>query len=368
MKLLVAGDLFVSQPEAIKLDSSILALFSSCDYRIVNFEGPVIGSNYSNLPAKSGPRLMQPGTVVELLRELHVDALTLANNHIMDQGKDGFNKTIDALRGFTLIGAGTWDEAYRMVVIEHDGLRVGLLNFCECQFGVLTDEWVQRHDEIGCAWVNHPRVDQLILESKRQVDCLVAIVHAGVEMIDVPLPEWRDRYREMINLGSSAVIAHHPHVGQGYEIYKGKPIAYSLGNFCFIGGVNPPTEKWTIGALALLNICEEGVSISMVGCQQQKSSLSLLDDVRWKLSMSELCILLEEGNYVKYIDEKCSRMLKDYWTLFAMGGMFVPEAMSLKNMLRIPLHRYDHVHLLNNLQCESHRWCIIRGLKTKNKY
>lgn len=202
MRLLITGDFFVAQPERIKIDDGLKEVFAKCDYRIVNYEGPVADANYTELPKKSGPRLMQPAENIYLLKELRVDALTLANNHIMDQGEQGFDKTIATLKkDFQLLGAGNWVEAYRLTIIEKGNLKVGLLNFCELQFGMLSDDWLQSKDEKGCAWVNHPRANQLIAESRKQVDCLVAIVHAGVEMVDVPLPEWRTRYREMIDLG-----------------------------------------------------------------------------------------------------------------------------------------------------------------------
>lgn len=364
MKLLITGDFFVAYPKEVTIDDGLKMLFTDCDYRVVNYEGPVSDDNYTNLPAKSGPRLMQPAETVSLLKELSVDALTLANNHIMDQGVAGFKKTVETLKDFTLLGAGTWEEAYRMHIIVNDGLRVGLLNFSEQQFGMLSDEWTQKTDTIGCAWVNHPRVNQLILESKKQVDYLVAIVHAGVEMIDVPLPEWRDRYREMIDLGCDAVIAHHPHVVQGYETYKGKPISYSLGNFCFSKIEKNTNPEWNTGAIAVLNLSKERISFNLVGCQFDNGCLKLTDPDEW----NDLCKLLCEylGNvYIQRVNINCKNLMSTYWNLFAMGGVFSPKAFSLKNLARIILKKYNKVHLLNNIQCESHRWCISRALTLK---
>lgn len=365
MRLLMTGDFFVAEPEKITIDNGLKELFARCDYRVVNYEGPVADGHYTNLPKKSGPRLMQPAANVGLLKELGVDALTLANNHIMDQGQQGYEKTVEALPDFQLLGAGTWDEAYKLTVIERNGIKVGLLNCCELQFGVLHDEWTQGQDTVGCAWVNHPRTNRLIAESKKQVDCLIAIVHAGVEMIDVPLPEWRTRYREMIDLGCDAVIAHHPHVVQGCETYKGKPIAYSLGNFCFSKIEKNDNPEWNMGALAVLNIDKKDVSLTMLGSWFQDGMLSLVDIVTWHSKREALCKKLEPGEYMEHVDVCCRKLMADYWNLYAMGGLFAPEAMSMKNLLRIPLRKYNHVHLLNNLQCESHRWCVMRGLNSK---
>ena len=362
MKILITGDFFVSQPEDIQLDSSIRKCFASCDYRIVNYEGPV-ADNYRTLPIKSGPRLMQPASTRSILNELKIDMLTLANNHLMDQGVDGYRKTVSTLKDFELLGVGTWTDAYRIKYIEKDGVKVALLNLCEFQFGMLYDKWTQSDVTIGCAWVNHALANKLIDEGKKHADYLVAIIHAGVEMIDVPLPEWRDRYREMIDMGCDAVIAHHPHVIQGYEIYNGKPIMYSLGNFCFSGGVNALSGDWNIGALALLSIEGDGLTLTLEGCQLKDNVLSVVDKDIFETKINHLCQLLKEGTYMNKVNESCQRLLKDYLNLFAMGGVFSPKVLTTKNIARILLHKYGGEHLLNNIQCESHRWCISRALR-----
>ena len=62
---------------------------------------------------------------------------------------------------------------------------------------------------------------------------MIIFAHAGLEDEINPLPEWQDVYRNFIDLGAYAIIASHPHIVQGFEIYKGRYIFYSLGNFAF---------------------------------------------------------------------------------------------------------------------------------------
>lgn len=365
MKILIAGDFFIKDSELINLDKGLKEIFSQCDYRIVNYEGPVSRNDYSNLPVKSGPRLMQSFENVQILKELKVDALTLANNHIMDYGTEGYYETVNRLSDFALMGAGNWEEAYRLHTVVLGGVTLGFLNLSELQFGILSDEWSQDRHSVGCAWINHRIVNKLILEKKQEVDYLIAIVHAGLEMINVPLPEWRDRYKEMIDLGCDAVIAHHPHVVQGFEIYNNKPIAYSLGNFCFSSLSKFESHEWNKGALAILNIDNNAISMSMIGCQKIGNQLQLENESDSSKRFDYLCKKLEQPEYIHFIDRVCKNLQKDYWNLFAMGGAFTIESLSLKNIARFLLHRYDYVHLLNNFQCESHRWCIRRFLISK---
>ncbi len=60
--------------------------------------------------------------------------------------------------------------------------------------------------EAGYAWINHNRTNEIIKKSAFECDYLLVQVHAGVEEINIPLPEWRARYKELIDLGASAVI------------------------------------------------------------------------------------------------------------------------------------------------------------------
>lgn len=367
MKIAILGDLFVPQPEKVIIDYSVKDVLSSCDFRIINLEAP-IEDGKNNTVQKSGPIIKHPESIVDFLSELKIDALTLANNHIMDAGESGFHYTKKKLNDYLLMGAGCWEDAYQLHVIENNGLKIGFLNLCEMQFGMLSDEWTQGEGSIGCAWVNHAKANQLIVKSATEVDFLVAIVHAGLEMIDVPLPEWRNRYREMIDMGCDAIIAHHPHIVQGYEIYKGKPICYSLGNFCFNGGVSNSLIDWNIGALAILDFNKNDLSLNLKGCQFKDNCLRLVEQDAWEKKIDQLCQYLNVNYYMERVNDSCKIMMHDYWNLFAMGGLFSPKAFSIKNLARLPLHKYDDVHLLNNLQCESHRWCICRALRNENQY
>jgi poly-gamma-glutamate synthesis protein (capsule biosynthesis protein) len=72
-----------------------------------------------------------------------------------------------------------------------------------------------------------------IAKAKEQADIVVVMVHWGKERVDQPEPYQKDYARQYIDAGADLVIGSHPHVLQGFEMYKGKWIAYSLGNFIF---------------------------------------------------------------------------------------------------------------------------------------
>lgn len=362
MKIAILGDLFVPQPEQVIIDDSVKDVLSSCDYRIINMEAS-IDDGKNNTVKKSGPIIKHPESIVRILSELRIDALTLANNHIMDAGESGFHYTKKKLKNYLLMGAGRWEDAYQLHVIENNGLKIGFLNLCEMQFGMLYDKWNQGNDSIGCAWVNHPSVNPLIINSKKVVDKLIVICHAGVENIDIPLPEWRDRYREMVDLGCDAIVAHHPHIVQGYELYKGAPICYSLGNFCFSNDSKAGNDNWNTGAIAILNIDKSKVGLAYDGIVLHDNRVSIIKEDKWTNRCEALCAKLGSEEYITCVNEACLSLLDSYWQLFAMGGLFNPRKMTNKNLGRILTGRYSNIHLLNNLQCESHRWCVSRGIR-----
>ena len=361
MKVAILGDLFAPYPEQVIIDDSVKEVMLSCDYRIINMEAP-IDDGKNNTVKKSGPIIKHPESIVGFLSALKIDALTLANNHIMDAGESGFHYTKEKLNDYLLMGVGSWEDAYHLHIIDNNGLKIGFLNLCEMQFGMLYDKWNQSNDIIGCAWVNHPSVNPLIINSKKVVDKLIAICHAGVENIDIPLPEWRDRYREMVDLGCDAIVAHHSHVVQGYELYKGAPICYSLGNFCFPNH-NRQDEKWNTGAIAILDIDKTKVDLAICGTVFHDNRVSIIREDIWTKRCKARCAKLENEEYIKRVNKACLSLLDNYWQLFAMGGFFNPRKMTIKNLGRIMLGKYSNIHLLNNLQCESHRWCISRGIR-----
>ena len=230
VKLFFAGD-FCSKPSTSKITVSdeLKNLIQSCDLKVVNFEVPLKPD--VKLPPQSRERFYQNDDAPEFLRSLGFNLFSQANNHAFDWGDEGYKKTKAAL-GDAAFGAGTYEEAYKVKVMEIQGMKIGFyaLSFAAYK-GVFDD--VMNHEGLGCAYINDLRVNHDIMEAKKQVDYLFVLPHDGIEYIDVPTPETIARYRDFIDYGADGVIGTHPHCPQGWEEYKGKPIFYSLGNFLF---------------------------------------------------------------------------------------------------------------------------------------
>lgn len=230
IRVFFAGD-FCSKPSTSKITVSdeLKSLIQSCDLKVVNFEVPL--NPGIALPKQKRERFFQHDDTPVFLRGLGFNLFSMANNHTFDWGEEGFKKTKAAL-GDEAFGAGTYEEAYKVKIIEVKGVKVGFLGLSFAAYTGVFDD-VTNHEGLGCAYINDLRVNHDIMEAKKQVDYLFVLPHDGIEYIDVPLPETIARYRDFIDYGADGVIAAHPHCPQGWEEYKGKPIFYSLGNFLF---------------------------------------------------------------------------------------------------------------------------------------
>jgi hypothetical protein len=159
--------------------------------------------------------------------------LTLANNHLLDCGREGVLETLAAVEaaGIAPIGAGRDEAAAHQPVIQPAGCgRVGVLGYY----------WNRRCAATsvlpGSAVSSAEALEADIARLRRCVDWLVVTLHWGIPYEREPLAEDREIARWAIDCGADLVVGHHPHVMQPFEVYRGRPIFYSLGNFAFGSG------------------------------------------------------------------------------------------------------------------------------------
>lgn len=265
IKLLFAGD-FCSKPSTSKITVSdeLKSLIHSCDFKVVNFEVPL--KPEVKLPPQGRERFYQNDDAPDFLRGLGFNLFSQANNHAFDRGDEGFKKTKAAL-GDAAFGAGTYEEAYKVKVVEKDDVRIGFLALSFAAYTGVFDD-VMNHEGLGCAYINDLRVNHVIIEAKKYLDYLFVLPHDGIEYIDVPMPETIARYRDFIDYGADGVIGTHPHCPQGWEEYKGKPVFYSLGNFFFNSKVdidyraNKP--HWYEGICVVMSLVDGKLSWEVV--------------------------------------------------------------------------------------------------------
>ncbi len=373
IKLIFLGDLCISSKSQPLLSDSVDSLLDTADFVCVNFEGPIFDS-LAKLSPKAGPTISQNDIVLNFIKKCRVTHLNLANNHIMDFGISGLKSTLKKLKTFKVFGAGlSFNEAYKPQIIQYDGKRIVFLAFAEAQFGVIRDS----SEKAGFAWVDSPEARRLIQKARDSADWVIVQVHAGLEMVDIPLPEWRERYRELIDLGADLVVGHHPHVLQGSEIYKGRAIYYSLGNFYM--DVMLKQDNPGSGGLLEVTLQNDKISSRLVPLNVTQDLVKIDESKEALNSYKELCKkITNERNYLSEIDQVCDtfwlKVYSRYYESALMGvgtdirffSFFRFFRMLLSLILRFRRKaRANNLLLLHNIRIESHRWVVERALSRR---
>ena len=205
----------------------LIKYFKNSDLNITNLE-TVIDTQFRK-SKKNGIRFINKPEVLSSLKSINTHLVCLANNHIMDNGSIGLKKTINYLKKYNMnhVGAGFLKEKiYKPFLFKKNNQKIAVINTAE---GEEANERYNHH--VGASDIESYRVIDQIRDCKRQGYLTILIAHAGVEYIPTPPPYIRSLYKNFVDEGVDLVVGHHPHVLQGFEIYKKVPIFYSLGNF-----------------------------------------------------------------------------------------------------------------------------------------
>ncbi|AZN40247.1 CapA family protein [Paenibacillus albus] len=213
------------------------------DLMAANLETPV---TTRGIPAQKKQYVYKSSPdALPALKASGIDVVNLANNHTMDQGEEGLLDTIGHLdsAGIPNMGAGRDDaEAFKPVLLEAKGISVAYIGLSRV---IPEGSWKAAKDHPGLAETyDSTRAVKAIQDAKKQADLVVVMVHWGIEREDNPNDDQKRLAHEYIDAGADLVIGSHPHTLQGFESYKGKWIAYSLGNFIF-PGMTPDKTKDT---------------------------------------------------------------------------------------------------------------------------
>ncbi len=363
MKIIVTGDVCfkaiynkIDREFSNSVLKEIKPILEGADYTIMNLETPLLKSASCKPITKSGPNIFGIEKNIEFLLSADCDCVTLANNHIGDYGERGVCETLELLseNKISYIGAGrNTEEAYKAKRIEIDGITVSIISVCENEFGGAEDE------KSGTAVYDIGLLSKQLLKEKTLSDFVVIIFHGGNEFNPFPSPGAVNRYHLFCDLGADAVVAMHPHCPQGYEYYKGKPIAYSLGNLYFYStSERKDNSSWYYGYMAELEFNKsKQIKLNAIPYRYNKvcSLISVLTGERkdkFSEYLNQLSKPIKTGEIKALFNSWCmmregytnglSSFDKKYWT-----GMQNQELYNIKNLLN----------------CESHRELAAQSLK-----
>ena len=191
--------------------------FLNDDLTVVNFECTLTNASQT---ADKQWKFKGPARYASIFPAGSVEAVGLSNNHAMDYLQAGFSATVKNFRN-AHVPVFYQNTPYLTMV---RGIQTVLIGDC-----TVVGENTTRIDGAPA------RVLREIKHYKKPNNIVVVVMHWGSELAAVPFPWQQALGRKFIDAGADAVVGHHPHVLQGIERYKGKIIAYSLGNFAFGG-------------------------------------------------------------------------------------------------------------------------------------
>lgn len=210
---------------------SVDSLFATAQIVVANLECPatLAGAQLNKrFVFRADPK------VLPALRRHGITHLNLANNHSIDQGRDGLTDTYYNIleAGMTPIGYGTGDaEACRPLPLAAEPRPVYVLT----SLRVMSENYVYMPSRPCVCEASADRLCDSVRALRRREPraCVIVCLHWGVEHTPHPTTEQRHEAHALIDAGADAIIGHHSHTAQDVEVYHGRPIFYSLGNFIF---------------------------------------------------------------------------------------------------------------------------------------
>lgn len=193
--------------------------------------------------------------LLAIVKAAGFDVLNIANNHVWDFGLDGFLDTLAALKKhpWTVIGGGKdRAEAEKVRVVTRHGIKVGFLGLTSTN----PKEGWAKPNKPGVAYSDFARIGGVVSTAKEACDVLVVSFHGGTELAEDANDIQKAVAHAAMDAGADLFLGHHPHVLQPVELYKGKPILYSLGNFLFVS----PTPSTRATVVVRATITKLGVT------------------------------------------------------------------------------------------------------------
>lgn len=267
VRLSAVGDVYLNRITPESAFYKVSDLLKESDLIFCNLEAPLTvktsPSSERLAPLRSNPEM------VNGLAYAGFNIVSVANNHTMDYGPDGFKETMNCLgtKKISYVGGGmNLKSALKPRIMEIKDFTVAFLAFESTiwSFGAEAREWRPGIAKVNISpllpepHINKPdfeRIVESIHDAEDEADVLVVSMHWGVELSETLAVHQTAMGHSIIDAGADLIIGHHPHLLQAVETYHGGLICYSLGNFVF--DTDDPFPKET--AILQANLTEDGV-------------------------------------------------------------------------------------------------------------
>lgn len=346
----------------------LIKTINASTHLIFNLECPLV-DDLSPIE-KSGPALWAPKTTVETFKKLRPSLITLANNHIMDQGSLGLYSTLKLLDDCNIshIGAGeNLSEARAPYYINIENKKVGVYACAEHEFSIIT-----RYTP-GANPIDLLETPDVIENLKKTCDFLIILYHGGKEYYRYPSPQLQKVCRKLVDKGADLIICQHSHCIGSMEKYNNGTIIYGQGNFLFDGSED---ECWQTSMLIAL---DENFNIEYIPIEKKKNVVRLSNTYNKNKILNEFFSRSTEILSEKVINEKYDKIVNKEIDSYLLGLSGIRTTVLYFIINKIFFHKltpmivkckYNKKKLLsikNHIECEPHRELLLNGLNQKLK-
>ena len=374
MQLLIAADLVPTKSNIdlfkkgdIKplLGQKLFDIWNSADVRIFNLETPI--TDKKTQIDKWGPNLIAPTSSIKGIKALNPTLITLANNHIMDQGIQGFNSTKEILNNYNIPYVGVGDnlyEASRPYVINQNGVKIGVYACTEHEFTIAEENKPGANPFDPLESLDH------ISNLKSECAYVIVLYHGGKEHYRYPSPYLQKVCRKMVEKGADLVVTQHSHCIGCFENYKDGTIIYGQGNFIFHKYNN---EYWNTSLIIRLKI-KDNISVDYVPIIRTDKGVKLANLSESNKIMKDFYNrskeILDSEFVEKHYEEFAKKYVENYLRTFVGFGKWLSriDRYLLKSLLmKKKCNKKRLLAVQNYIECEAHRELVIKGISIMNK-
>lgn len=359
-------DFFINANIEELFGQKLLAFLKHSDYRIFNLETPLV--DIETPIQKFGPTLSAPTSTINGIKEIAPSLITLANNHIMDQGVNGLNSTRKVLSDYNIpfFGVGdNIDTVNNWYCFEKENIKVGFLTFAENEFSIASE------DRAGAVGFDPLSSFDILRSKKKECDYIIVLFHGGKEHFRYPSPWLQKVCRKFVSEGASIVVTQHSHCIGCMEKYENGTIIYGQGNFIF---KHLDNEFWKTSLLLDIEANRNNIQVDFVPLEQTDRGVILATDGLKKKILDDFYRRSEEIKDSILVREKYQKFAKEMLTeyKYAMGGKFthniIFRCLNKLSGHRLPAIFYRKKELLpiyDYMRCESQYDLMIEGIRNE---
>lgn len=310
------------------------SFFSESDFRIANLEAALVHDVW-NSPLFELKKFVlggKPNETIQALKNAHIDAVTLANNHAMDFGKEGLFSTLSSLKenGIYHTGAGlSGKEANTPIRMNCNGKNIIIYSAYWYRMGNHRYfDFYATPSKCGVNTLEGELIEAIQNEKKHDPNCFVLVIpHWGVDFLMVK-PYQRTLATRLVDAGADLIVGHGPHTLQKIEEYQGVPIIYSIGNGVFNsdGEYDGYPQSTPYGMIARLSFIEDSYTIelhpiyannretkwqpSLVDTDAFKEVIAFFEKNRsnlnsWEIDYTKNVLVYQKGNVILEASNTC---------------------------------------------------------------